>query len=47
MNDWDNFGYDSDEACIICGMKPTKLEPRFCYSVCENHYKIKPVDVKK
>jgi len=43
MNDKNNFGYNSEKPCEICGKyKNNQLEPRFLYSVCEDHQNIAP-----
>lgn len=44
----DTFGYPSDSPCIICeGYNNNQIEPRFGYTVCEEHQKIKPSDIEK
>ena len=46
-DDWRNAGYYiSEEACCIC-KSTTKIgmEPRFGYSVCEEHAKWSPVKI--
>lgn len=44
--DWDNFGYETDEPCEVCGkIGKNKAEPRFYYVVCEEHSKLTPVEV--
>lgn len=42
---WNNFGYETDEKCCVCGKKPCKTEPRFGYSVCELHHKLSPIEI--
>ncbi len=41
-----NFGYPSKKPCIVCGkFKNNQTEPRFGYTVCEDHQDVKPVDI--
>jgi hypothetical protein len=50
MSDWrDTEGYyPTDDPCVICGSVETiGSEPRFCYSVCEEHSKLSPVEISK
>lgn len=42
--EWNNFGYDSNESCDICGKTPAKVEPRFFYATCREHADIPPAD---
>lgn len=40
------FGYPSKESCQVCGEhKNNQYEPRFYYTVCENHQRVPPVDI--
>ena len=42
----DNFGYQSRLECSVCGSdKNNQMEPRFGYTVCEDHQHIPPVEV--
>jgi hypothetical protein len=37
------FGYPSDEPCAVCdGHKNNQSEPRFSYTVCEDHQNVPP-----
>lgn len=45
--DWENFGYDAQNGCDICGEKPAKIEPRFLYRSCEKHSTLSPVEFSK
>jgi len=39
----DNFGYKSNKPCIVCKQfKNNQEEPRFLYTVCEDHQNIAP-----
>lgn len=41
------FGDDTIEGCCICGEHPCKLEPRFGYSICKDHYHLPPSKVQE
>lgn len=45
QEDFNNFGYDSDDGCDVCGEKPAKVEPRFSYKVCIKHIHIPPTEI--
>jgi recombinational DNA repair protein (RecF pathway) len=50
MSDWrDTKGYYPTEVpCVICGSTDNiGSEPRFGYSVCEEHSKLSPVEISK
>ena len=39
-------GYDTERPCFVCGeVNDNKVEPRFGYVVCRNHYDSRPVDI--
>lgn len=39
-------GYPSKEVCAVCGQyKDNQSEPRFGYTVCEDHKGVPPVDI--
>lgn len=39
----DNFGYPSKEPCRVCGgFRNNQSEPRFGYTVCEDHQSVPP-----
>ena len=40
------FGYESDEKCVVCESIDTRSEPRFGYSVCIKHFEIPPVKLQ-
>lgn len=41
-----HFGYPSDIPCCVCGKyKNNQSEPRFGYTVCEDHQDIPPVEI--
>ena len=43
-----NFGYPSKEKCSVCGkFKNNQTEPRFLYTVCEDHQKTPPTEIQK
>lgn len=40
------FGPPSDEPCRVCGKhNNNQMEPRFLYTVCEDHQDVAPVDI--
>lgn len=40
-------GYDSIYPCDVCGaVKNNKIEPRFLYVVCQDHYDVTPTHIK-
>ena len=40
------FGYPSKEPCRVCGAhKNNQSEPRFGYTVCEDHQSVPPADI--
>jgi hypothetical protein len=42
------FGYPSDEPCWVCGKHDNnQSEPRFLYTVCEEHQNVPPVDIRR
>ena len=41
------FGYKSDEKCVVCESIDTRSEPRFGYSVCIKHFEIPPFFLQK
>jgi len=41
------FGYKTDNPCCICGGKPARTEPRFLYDICIKHLHLAPVDVSR
>lgn len=42
------FGYETNKPCDVCGKGGNnRLEPRFGYSVCEEHYRLSPVEVSE
>lgn len=46
--DWEAFGWESDAQCCICGNpNNTRLEPRFCYTVCRSHASIPPTEISR
>ena len=45
--EFENFGYPSDEKCVACSSTDTRAEPRFYYSVCIEHFKLTPVELNK
>jgi hypothetical protein len=47
--DWRDFGYYyTDKPCCICGSThEIGSEPRFCYTVCEEHSKLSPVEISR
>lgn len=37
------FGHYSDEPCEVCGgHKNNQIDPRFSYTVCEDHQRVPP-----
>lgn len=43
-----NFGYPSKEPCEVCGIhNNNQSEPRFGFTVCEDHQGIPPIDINK
>lgn len=43
--EWEYFGYESNKSCCVCGkIGDCKSEPRFNYTVCQEHADIKPID---
>ena len=41
-----NFGYLSTEPCRVCGLhKNNQSEPRFGYTVCEDHQDVPPTQI--
>lgn len=42
--EWNNFGYISNEPCDICGDVYTKVESRFLYATCRKHANVPPVN---
>lgn len=48
VGDKSAFGYPSNKPCSVCGKhKNNQREPRFCYTVCEDHQNVKPTDIKR
>ena len=46
MKNFERFGYETKQPCDVCGKEGlNRLEPRFYYAVCEEHYKLTPVQV--
>lgn len=45
--DFESFGYETHENCVVCGQGPARLEPRFNYAVCEKHFHLPPTIVQK
>lgn len=45
--EFENFGYPSDEKCVACSSTDTRAEPRFYYSVCIEHFKLTPIELSK
>ena len=42
------FGYPSEEPCAVCGsFNNNQSEPRFCYTVCEDHQSVPPTEIHK
>ncbi len=42
------WGYPSDKPCAVCGKhNNNQQEPRFLYTVCEDHQHVRPVDIKE
>ena len=42
----DTFGYPSDKKCVVCGgKKNNQIEPRFFYTVCEDHQGVPPTEI--
>lgn len=39
---WNNFGYPGQMPCCVCGASETKVEPRFGYAICRDHYLLSP-----
>jgi len=42
---FENFGYDFYDPCVICGSTNSKLETRFYYAVCVNHFQLSPTEI--
>ena len=40
---FENFGYETERGCDICGAKPAQVEPRFLYATCKKHCMLSPV----
>ena len=41
-------GYDTNTPCAVCGqINENKIEPRFGYVVCKEHYHIPPTEVSE
>lgn len=48
VSDFEKFGYKTNEACDVCGkIGNNQSEPRFGYVVCEEHYKMTPVEISE
>lgn len=46
--DFELFGYETNEPCDVCGkIGSNRVEPRFFYTVCSEHYKMSPVEASK
>lgn len=45
--EWEAFGYPSKEPCAVCGKTgDNRSEPRFGYTVCREHAKTPPTEIK-
>jgi hypothetical protein len=45
---FERFGYATDKPCDVCGKEGgNQSEPRFGYVVCEDHYKLSPLEVSQ
>jgi hypothetical protein len=45
---WDHFGYDTNKPCVVCGKNGSnKIEPRFGYAICKEHYNLTPIEISK
>lgn len=42
---FEHFGFETGEPCCVCSSEPTRVEPRFGYCVCEDHYTLSPTDI--
>lgn len=43
--DFINFGYENPAAvCKICYKKPARIEPRFGYAACIEHFHLTPIE---
>ncbi len=41
-----DIGHPSSEPCAVCGLhKNNQQEPRFLYTVCEDHRNVPPVKI--
>lgn len=48
QEEWNKWGYDTDEICVICeDTINIKSEPRFNYCVCKKHSKIPPTVINE
>ena len=46
VNPRDRYGPPSTEPCTVCsGFKNNRLEPRFMYTVCEDHQSAPPASI--
>ena len=45
--EFDNFGYKSDAKCVLCKSKDTRIESRFGYYVCIDHFNIPPIKIQE
>lgn len=45
MFNFEKFGHEDKAAsCKKCGKKPARVEPRFGYASCIDHFHLKPTD---
>lgn len=44
---FETFGYSTNEGCEMCEKKPAKVEPRFGYTVCEDHCHLTPIQISE
>ena len=44
--EFETFGYPSDKKCRICDSCDTRVEPRFHYTVCIDHFNFSPVELQ-
>jgi hypothetical protein len=47
IEQFSNFGYQSDKPCLVCKCTNTVIEPRFGYAVCIEHFKMSPIEIQK
>ena len=42
-----HYGYDTRKPCDLCGKYPAKIDPRYGYNVCQEHFMINPVEFRE